>query len=61
MQTSMQMCFSQSISALAVSPDGSARFWPSLAHEGTYTEISLDLGGSLCNYVTAVKVGNQAM
>ncbi|ROL52045.1 Nuclear pore complex protein Nup133 [Anabarilius grahami] len=48
----------QSISALAVSPDGSARFWPSLAHEGTYTEISLDLGGHLCNYVTAVKGGS---
>ncbi|XP_051749534.1 nuclear pore complex protein Nup133 [Ctenopharyngodon idella] len=48
----------QSISALAVSPDGSARFWPSLAHEGTYTEISLDLSGHLCNYVTAVKGGS---
>ncbi|KAK7161188.1 hypothetical protein R3I94_004004 [Phoxinus phoxinus] len=48
----------QSISALAVSPDGSARFWPSLAHEGTYTEISLDLGGHLCNYTAAVKGGS---
>ncbi|CAM4471039.1 hypothetical protein PO909_015770 [Leuciscus waleckii] len=48
----------QSVSALAVSPDGSARFWPSLAHEGTYTEISLDLGGHLCNYTAAVKGGS---
>ncbi|XP_051559907.1 nuclear pore complex protein Nup133 [Myxocyprinus asiaticus] len=45
----------QSISALAVSPDGSARFWPRLAHEGTYTEMSADLGGHLCNFVSAVK------
>uniref|UniRef100_A0A8C2KZ30 Nucleoporin 133 n=1 Tax=Cyprinus carpio TaxID=7962 RepID=A0A8C2KZ30_CYPCA len=36
------------VSALAVSPDGSARFWPSLAHDGTYTETSLDLGGHVC-------------
>ncbi len=50
------MCFSQAISALAVSPDGAARFWPSLAHDGTYTETSLDLGGHVCNYVAAVKV-----
>uniref|UniRef100_A0A8C2J045 Nucleoporin 133 n=1 Tax=Cyprinus carpio TaxID=7962 RepID=A0A8C2J045_CYPCA len=40
-----------SSSALAVSPDGSARFWPSLAHDGTYTETSLDLAGNVCNYV----------
>uniref|UniRef100_A0A673K100 Nuclear pore complex protein Nup133-like n=1 Tax=Sinocyclocheilus rhinocerous TaxID=307959 RepID=A0A673K100_9TELE len=45
-----------SSSALAVSPDGSARFWPSLAHDGTYTETSLDLAGHVCNYVAAVKV-----
>uniref|UniRef100_A0A8C1D1K6 Nucleoporin 133 n=1 Tax=Cyprinus carpio carpio TaxID=630221 RepID=A0A8C1D1K6_CYPCA len=49
----------QSVSALAVSPDGSARFWPSLAHDGTYTETSLDLAGNVCNYVAAVKVCNQ--
>ncbi|KAK2909323.1 hypothetical protein Q8A67_005160 [Cirrhinus molitorella] len=48
----------QSISALAVSPDGSARFWPSLAHDGTYTETPLDLGGNVCNYVAAVKGGS---
>ncbi|TRY86206.1 hypothetical protein DNTS_030243 [Danionella cerebrum] len=48
----------QSISALVVSPDGSARFWPSLAHEGTYTEISLDLSGHTCNCVAAVKGGS---
>ncbi|XP_055060276.2 nuclear pore complex protein Nup133 isoform X1 [Misgurnus anguillicaudatus] len=48
----------QSICALVVSPDGSARFWPSLAHEGTYTETSMDLGGNLCNYVASIKGGN---
>uniref|UniRef100_A0A8C1R623 Nucleoporin 133 n=1 Tax=Cyprinus carpio TaxID=7962 RepID=A0A8C1R623_CYPCA len=44
--------------ALAVSPDGSARFWPSLAHDGTYTETSLDFAGNVCNYVAAVKGGS---
>ncbi|XP_042619259.1 nuclear pore complex protein Nup133 [Cyprinus carpio] len=48
----------QSVSALAVSPDGSARFWPSLAHDGTYTETSLDFTGNVCNYVAAVKGGS---
>uniref|UniRef100_A0A8C1NI68 Nuclear pore complex protein Nup133 n=1 Tax=Cyprinus carpio TaxID=7962 RepID=A0A8C1NI68_CYPCA len=48
----------QSVSALAVSPDGSARFWPSLAHDGTYTETSLDFAGNVCNYVAAVKGGS---
>ncbi|XP_027034885.2 nuclear pore complex protein Nup133 [Tachysurus fulvidraco] len=48
----------QSVCVLAVSPDGSARFWPSLAHEGTYTETHADLGGHLCNYVTAVRGGS---
>ncbi|KAI4880083.1 hypothetical protein NFI96_025378 [Prochilodus magdalenae] len=47
----------QSVYVLAVSPDGLARFWPSLAHEGTYTEMPADLGG-LCNYVTAVRGGS---
>uniref|UniRef100_A0A8C1Y707 Nucleoporin 133 n=1 Tax=Cyprinus carpio TaxID=7962 RepID=A0A8C1Y707_CYPCA len=42
--------------ALAVSPDGSARFWPSLAHDGTYTETSLDLAGNVCNYVALVSL-----
>uniref|UniRef100_A0A3B4DZX2 Nuclear pore complex protein Nup133 n=1 Tax=Pygocentrus nattereri TaxID=42514 RepID=A0A3B4DZX2_PYGNA len=47
----------QSVYVLAVSPEGLARFWPSLAHEGTYTETPIDLGG-LCNYVTAVRGGS---
>uniref|UniRef100_A0A8B9HMN1 Nucleoporin 133 n=1 Tax=Astyanax mexicanus TaxID=7994 RepID=A0A8B9HMN1_ASTMX len=48
----------QSVYVLAVSPEGFARFWPSLAHEGTYTETHTDLGGHLCNYVTAVRGGS---
>ncbi|XP_036413651.1 nuclear pore complex protein Nup133 [Colossoma macropomum] len=47
----------QSVYVLAVSPEGLARFWPSLAHEGSYTETPTDLGG-LCNYVTAVRGGS---
>ncbi|XP_062404993.1 nuclear pore complex protein Nup133 [Sardina pilchardus] len=45
----------QSISVLAVSPEGTIRFWASLAHEGSYVEMTADLGGHLSNFVTAVK------
>ncbi|KAJ8416065.1 hypothetical protein AAFF_G00380870 [Aldrovandia affinis] len=45
----------QSISVMAVSPEGTVRYWPSLAHEGTYTETVVDLGENLCNFLTAVK------
>ncbi|XP_066515739.1 nuclear pore complex protein Nup133 [Hoplias malabaricus] len=48
----------QSVCVLAVSPEGLARFWPSLAHEGTYTETPAELGGHLCNYVTATRSGS---
>ncbi|KAM3623609.1 uncharacterized protein V6R79_013158 [Siganus canaliculatus] len=44
----------QSISVLAVAPEGSARLWPSLAQEGNYTETDMDLG-DLCNFVAAVR------
>uniref|UniRef100_A0A3P9LE41 Nuclear pore complex protein Nup133 n=1 Tax=Oryzias latipes TaxID=8090 RepID=A0A3P9LE41_ORYLA len=47
----------QSISVLAVTAEGSARFWPSLAHEGNYTESDVDLG-DLCNFVVAVRGGS---
>uniref|UniRef100_A0AAY4DP90 Nuclear pore complex protein Nup133 n=1 Tax=Denticeps clupeoides TaxID=299321 RepID=A0AAY4DP90_9TELE len=43
-----------SICVLVVSPEGLCRFWPSLAHEGNYAETVADLGGNLCNYVTAM-------
>jgi len=45
----------QSISVLTVASEGSARFWPSLTHEGNYTEAELNLG-DLCNFVVAVRV-----
>lgn len=45
----------QSISVLAVAAEGAARFWPSLAQEGNYTETDVDLG-DLCNFVVAVRV-----
>ncbi|KAF1394575.1 hypothetical protein PFLUV_G00002470 [Perca fluviatilis] len=47
----------QSISVLAVSVEGTARLWPSLAHEGNYTETDVDLG-DLCNFVVAVRGGS---
>uniref|UniRef100_A0A4W4GJP4 Nucleoporin Nup133/Nup155-like C-terminal domain-containing protein n=1 Tax=Electrophorus electricus TaxID=8005 RepID=A0A4W4GJP4_ELEEL len=48
----------QAVCVLAVSPEGLARFWPSLSHEGVYTEMPVDLGGHLCNHVTAVRGGS---
>ncbi|KAM7419851.1 hypothetical protein PAMA_016790 [Pampus argenteus] len=47
----------QSISVLAVSTEGTARFWPSLAQEGNYTETDVDMG-DLCNFVVAVRGGS---
>ncbi|CAL8333006.1 unnamed protein product [Lota lota] len=47
----------QSISVLTVAPEGRARFWASLAHEGNHTEAELDLG-DLCNFVVAVRGGS---
>uniref|UniRef100_A0A4W6G6F8 Nuclear pore complex protein Nup133 n=1 Tax=Lates calcarifer TaxID=8187 RepID=A0A4W6G6F8_LATCA len=47
----------QSISVLAVAAEGAARFWPSLAQEGNYTEADVDLG-DLCNFVVAVRGGS---
>ncbi|KAJ3614211.1 hypothetical protein NHX12_017786 [Muraenolepis orangiensis] len=44
----------QSISVLAVAPEGGARYWASLANEGNYIEAELSLG-DLCNFVVAVK------
>ncbi|GLD68181.1 nuclear pore complex protein Nup133 [Lates japonicus] len=47
----------QSISVLAVAAEGTARFWPSLAQEGNYTEVDVDLG-DLCNFVISVRGGS---
>lgn len=47
----------QSISVLVVSVEGTARFWPSLAQEGNYTETDVDIG-DLCNFVVAVRGGS---
>ncbi|XP_036386531.1 nuclear pore complex protein Nup133 [Megalops cyprinoides] len=54
-QGSVETAPVQSISVMAVSPEGTVRYWPSLAHEGTYTETEADLGENLCNFLTAVK------
>lgn len=53
----LKMAAVQSISVLAVSGEGTARFWPSLAHEGTYTESDVNLG-DLCNFAVALRGGS---
>ncbi|XP_048844114.1 nuclear pore complex protein Nup133 [Brienomyrus brachyistius] len=45
----------QLISVMAVCPEGTVRFWPNLAHEGTYIEAVADMGGNFCNFLTAVQ------
>ncbi|XP_047222929.1 nuclear pore complex protein Nup133 [Girardinichthys multiradiatus] len=55
--TPLKMAVVQSISVLAVATEGTARFWPSLAHEGTYTESDVNLG-DLCNFVVALRGGS---
>jgi len=37
---------------LAVSPEGVVRYWPSIAHEGSSTETSAELGGQECYSLT---------
>uniref|UniRef100_A0A803YG78 Nuclear pore complex protein Nup133 n=1 Tax=Meleagris gallopavo TaxID=9103 RepID=A0A803YG78_MELGA len=46
----------QSLAIMVATSEGSVRYWPSLAHEGSYTETFTDFGGSLCSFLTAVKV-----
>ncbi|KAM4749954.1 nuclear pore complex protein Nup133 [Anableps anableps] len=53
----LRMATVQSISVLAVAAEGTARFWPSLAHEGTYTESDVN-PGDLCNFVVALRGGS---
>ncbi|XP_005146035.1 nuclear pore complex protein Nup133 [Melopsittacus undulatus] len=48
----------QSPAVMVATSEGSVRYWPSLAHEGSYTETFTDFGGSLCSFLTAVKGGS---
>lgn len=45
---------SQVPSCIAVSPEGTVRFWPSVAHEGTSVENSTDLQGQECDSLTSI-------
>ncbi|XP_058496946.1 nuclear pore complex protein Nup133 isoform X2 [Solea solea] len=54
---SLETASVQSVSVVAVTTEGTARYWPSLAHEGNYTETDVDLG-DLCNFVVAVRGGS---
>ncbi|XP_062497754.1 nuclear pore complex protein Nup133 isoform X2 [Pezoporus occidentalis] len=48
----------QSLAIMVATSEGSVRYWPSIAHEGSYTETFTDFGGSLCSFLTAVKGGS---
>ncbi|XP_062865729.1 nuclear pore complex protein Nup133 isoform X2 [Trichomycterus rosablanca] len=48
----------QCVCVMAASPDGPVRFWPSLAHEGTYVETPADPGGHPRDHVAAVRGGS---
>lgn len=41
-------------SCIAVSPEGTVRYWPSIAHEGTSVEDSADLQGQECDSLTDI-------
>ena len=43
---------SQTPSCIAVSPEGTVRYWPSIAHEGSSYEVSADLQGQECYSLT---------
>ncbi|XP_074781437.1 nuclear pore complex protein Nup133 isoform X3 [Athene noctua] len=48
----------QSLAIMVATSEGSVRYWPNLAHEGSYTETFTDFGGSLCSFLTPVKGGS---
>lgn len=41
-------------SCIAVSPEGTLRYWPSIAHEGTSVEDNADLQGQECDSLTDI-------
>ncbi|XP_021913246.1 nuclear pore complex protein Nup133 [Zootermopsis nevadensis] len=45
---------SQVPSCIAVSPEGTVRYWPSIAHEGTSVEDNADLQGQECDSLTDI-------
>ncbi|XP_037676723.1 nuclear pore complex protein Nup133 isoform X3 [Choloepus didactylus] len=49
----------QAVAVMVATREGSIRYWPSLAHEDTYTETFIDLGGDKTyNFLTAVQAGS---
>uniref|UniRef100_A0A8D0G1L1 Nuclear pore complex protein Nup133 n=1 Tax=Sphenodon punctatus TaxID=8508 RepID=A0A8D0G1L1_SPHPU len=46
------------MSVMVATSEGSVRYWPSLVHESSYTETSVDFGGALCSFLTTVKGGS---
>ncbi|NXF97097.1 NU133 protein, partial [Eubucco bourcierii] len=48
----------QSLAVMVATSEGSVRYWPNIAHEGSYTETFTDFGGALCSFLTAVKGGS---
>ncbi|XP_069810810.1 nuclear pore complex protein Nup133 [Dendropsophus ebraccatus] len=48
----------QSVAVMASTAEGSVRYWPSLTHEEFYTDANVDVGDSLCSFLTSVKAGS---
>ncbi|XP_075387887.1 nuclear pore complex protein Nup133 isoform X1 [Tenrec ecaudatus] len=49
----------QTVAVMVATREGSIRYWPNLAHEDTYTETCVDLGGDkTCSFLTAVQGGS---
>ena len=45
----------QTPSCIAVSPEGTVRYWPSIAHQGSSQETSADLQGQECCLLTDIQ------
>uniref|UniRef100_A0A8C5MUE1 Nuclear pore complex protein Nup133 n=1 Tax=Leptobrachium leishanense TaxID=445787 RepID=A0A8C5MUE1_9ANUR len=48
----------QLITVMASTCEGSVRYWPSLMHEGSYSEAYTDFGDSFCEFMTSAKAGS---
>ncbi|XP_006868653.1 PREDICTED: nuclear pore complex protein Nup133 [Chrysochloris asiatica] len=49
----------QAVAVMVATREGSVRYWPNLAHEDTYTETVVDLGGDKTySFLTAVQGGS---
>lgn len=57
--THFAYCVCKYLSVMVATDEGSIRYWPSLAHESSFTETVTEFGGALCRFLTAIKVNQK--